>query len=54
VTSIAGDPPNLLNPPPGCRFEPRCDVREPVCVQREIALVETEPGHLVRCVKVGG
>jgi peptide/nickel transport system ATP-binding protein len=54
VTSIAGDPPNLLNPPTGCRFEPRCDVREPVCIQREIALVATEPGHLVRCVKVGG
>ena len=54
VTSIAGDPPNLLNPPPGCRFEPRCPVREPVCSQREIEMVETEPGHLARCVKVGG
>ena len=27
VTSIAGDPPNLLEPPPGCRFAPRCDER---------------------------
>ena len=54
VSSIAGDPPNLLTPPPGCRFEPRCTVREPVCSQREIEIVETEPGHLVRCVKVGG
>ncbi len=54
VSSIAGDPPNLLTPPPGCRFEPRCSVREPACSQREIEIVETEAGHLVRCVKVGG
>ena len=54
VSSIAGDPPNLLTPPPGCRFEPRCTVREAICSQREIEIVATEPGHLVRCVKVGG
>ncbi len=54
VSSIAGDPPNLLMPPPGCRFEPRCTMREPVCSQRDIEIVETEAGHLVRCVKAGG
>ena len=31
VSSIAGDPPNLLNPPPGCRFFPRCSEGEPAC-----------------------
>jgi peptide/nickel transport system ATP-binding protein len=54
VSSIAGDPPNLLIPPPGCRFEPRCSVREPQCAQRDIEMVDTDHGHLVRCVKVGG
>ena len=27
VSSIKGDPPNLINPPAGCAFEPRCDVK---------------------------
>ena len=49
VTSIAGDPPNLLEPPPGCRFAPRCDEKTGVCEAEDPARVEVEPGHFVSC-----
>jgi peptide/nickel transport system ATP-binding protein len=49
VTSIKGDPPNLLEPPPGCRFAPRCNERMDVCDVEDPATVEVEPGHFVRC-----
>ena len=50
--SIAGDPPNLLNPPPGCRFYPRCAERDPSCIEQDQVMVEVEVGHFARCSKV--
>jgi peptide/nickel transport system ATP-binding protein len=47
--SIAGAPPNLIDPPPGCRFHPRCPNAMQVCplkVPRERRL---EDGRRVRC-----
>jgi len=49
VTSIAGDPPNLLEPPPGCRFAARCDEKTGACQTEDPARVEVEPGHFVSC-----
>jgi peptide/nickel transport system ATP-binding protein len=34
VAPLAGDPPNPINPPAGCRFHPRCPKAEAVCGQR--------------------
>jgi oligopeptide/dipeptide ABC transporter ATP-binding protein len=48
VSSIQGDPPNLLDPPPGCGFSPRCSVKTGLCTQ-DPGTVEVEPGHFVRC-----
>jgi peptide/nickel transport system ATP-binding protein len=45
---IPGAPPDLLDPPKGCRFQPRCSVAMDICAQ-EPPLVEIEPGHRVAC-----
>jgi len=45
-----GEPPSLINPPPGCRFHPRCPhVIEDLCDVQEPPPFEPEPGHLVEC-----
>jgi len=50
---IPGSVPNLVNLPSGCRFAPRCRLREQyglkVCSEVEPELVEVQSGHLVRC-----
>ncbi|MFA4964474.1 MAG: ABC transporter ATP-binding protein [Thermoleophilia bacterium] len=50
VTSIEGDPPDLVHPPPGCSFCPRCDERIAICETIHPGMVEVEAGHFVRCV----
>jgi peptide/nickel transport system ATP-binding protein len=48
LQTIEGAPPNLLNPPEGCRFRPRCQHAVETC--RAIPpLVEPAPGHTVAC-----
>ncbi len=50
---IPGTVPNLLNPPPGCRFEPRCQACQGAarerCKVETPPLREVEPNHWVRC-----
>lgn len=46
---IPGTPPNLLNPPSGCKFHPRCPFAEDVCKTDEPEYREISPGHYVRC-----
>ena len=61
LTGIPGSPPDLRNPPQGCRFNPRC----PQCVPERLALYtrqtterpvlrEIAPGHQVACHLVEG
>jgi peptide/nickel transport system ATP-binding protein len=56
LTGIAGSPPDLRDPPSGCRFHPRC----PHCVPANASLYlrqtterprlrEITPGHSVAC-----
>ncbi|MBE0430355.1 MAG: ABC transporter ATP-binding protein [Dehalococcoidia bacterium] len=45
-----GEPPNLIHPPPGCRFHPRCPhMMEGLCDEQEPPAFEPNPGHLVEC-----
>lgn len=46
---IPGTPPDLISPPPGCRFAPRCNRVMDICNKEEPPIVEVEPGHYVSC-----
>lgn len=46
---ISGSPPSLLNPPPGCRFHPRCPFRSESCIKKEPSLMEVTSEHYVAC-----
>lgn len=50
LTAIGGRPPNLVSPPRGCRFAPRCRYVQQRCLEEEPPLVAGEsPEHLYRC-----
>jgi peptide/nickel transport system ATP-binding protein len=50
LTSIPGQPPDLLRPPPACRFNPRCPYVMDVCKKVDPPLEKSGQGdHLVAC-----
>jgi peptide/nickel transport system ATP-binding protein len=49
LTWIPGIPPDLINPPPGCRFHPRCKYAMEKCKKEEPPMIEIEKGHYVAC-----
>jgi peptide/nickel transport system ATP-binding protein len=51
LETIEGMPPNLLDPPEGCRFAPRCPAKIPESEARPPPMVEVERGHYSRCVR---
>jgi len=54
VSSIPGEPPSLLNPPPGCRFHPRCPHATDTCRGQEPPLLDVGGGRWVKCWLYGG
>jgi peptide/nickel transport system ATP-binding protein len=47
---LQGDPPNPINPPPGCRFHTRCALADRVCGEKSPGLFALkEAGHLAAC-----
>ncbi len=50
VPPLAGDPPNPINPPSGCRFHTRCPQAQAVCSQRVPVLAGGDAGHPVACL----
>jgi peptide/nickel transport system ATP-binding protein len=50
---ISGDPPNPIDPPPGCRFHTRCPFAEPLCANAAPKLVPLDKiGHQAACYMV--
>jgi peptide/nickel transport system ATP-binding protein len=51
LETIEGLPPNLLDPPPGCRFAPRCAARQDACTQALPELAPVEPQRHSACLR---
>lgn len=49
LESIPGSVPDLIKPPSGCRFHPRCKFRMDICSEKKPRMVEIESGHSVAC-----
>jgi len=49
LTPIAGAPPSLIDPAPGCRFYDRCPLHMDECRTWDTTLLPVGPGHSVRC-----
>ena len=49
LQSIEGSVPNLVTPPPGCRFHPRCRHATAVCREKFPEMIEIGKNHLVAC-----
>ena len=49
LKTIPGMVPNLIYPPSGCRFHPRCEYRFEPCDTINPVQIETEPGYFVAC-----
>jgi oligopeptide/dipeptide ABC transporter ATP-binding protein len=49
LTPIPGSIPDLIHPPPGCIFAPRCPQVMPKCRERLPAVITLKPGHSAAC-----
>ena len=49
VVGTHGEPPSLIDPPPGCRFHPRCQLATDRCRTVTPPLVDVGPGHQAAC-----
>jgi peptide/nickel transport system ATP-binding protein len=53
LVSIEGYPPDLHQPPVGCRFAQRCPFAEKQCREQNPLLEQVEDNHLTACLRVG-
>jgi len=49
MVSIPGIPPDLLDPPKGCRFHPRCSYAMDICRKEEPEFLDVGDRHFVAC-----
>ena len=49
LAPLEGEPPDLVNPPPGCRFHPRCPYADQKCRDETPSLDTIADGHRVAC-----
>ncbi|MFN8485387.1 MAG: ABC transporter ATP-binding protein [Anaerolineae bacterium] len=51
LTSVEGSPPDLIDPPAGCKFNPRCEYLIDACRADEPALTLVGPSQLAACIR---
>jgi oligopeptide/dipeptide ABC transporter ATP-binding protein len=51
LAPIAGSPPDMVNPPSGCRFHPRCPLASDECKNGAFPLRQVGPNHYSACIK---
>jgi oligopeptide/dipeptide ABC transporter ATP-binding protein len=49
LSVIPGNVPNLIQPPSGCRFHPRCSYAQQICIDKDPELESIADGRLVHC-----
>jgi len=49
LVGIKGNVPDLVNPPSGCRFHPRCDYAMDICKEEKPKTIQVEADHTVAC-----
>ena len=49
ISGIPGQIPGLIEPPPGCRFHPRCDFASETCRAARPDAAQAGPDHMLRC-----
>lgn len=49
LVEIRGNVPDLVNPPSGCRFHPRCDYVKPICKKEKPQALKVEKDHVTAC-----
>ncbi|OYX44654.1 MAG: ABC transporter ATP-binding protein [Rhodobacterales bacterium 32-67-9] len=54
LKGLGGSVPNLVSPPPGCRFAPRCPLAVAECTQALPSAVEVGTAHHAACIRVTG
>lgn len=54
LVTLPGEPPDLLNPPSGCRFHPRCPYATEICREDEPEFKDHGNNHFAACWHPGG
>jgi oligopeptide/dipeptide ABC transporter ATP-binding protein len=49
LKAIAGSSPNMISPPKGCRFNPRCQKARNICREKSPPISELNSSHIVKC-----
>ncbi|MGQ9466717.1 MAG: ABC transporter ATP-binding protein [Anaerolineae bacterium] len=49
LVMLPGEPPDLLNPPPGCRFHPRCSYATDICREQVPEFKDYGGDHFAAC-----
>jgi len=49
LAMLPGEPPDLIDPPPGCRFHPRCPYSTEICIEQVPEFKDHGGGHLAAC-----